>query len=912
MNKEVDYYISPNDNENFNKIFNKHEFTLTKKKSKYMYQEPFQSVIKNYISLFTPYDSILLFNGLGTGKTCTAISIAEGFKEYVTKLNKKIIVLVKNKNIEKNFINELIDNKDTGCTMGAYYIKDEDGNEDITQQKLRRIINKTYDIMTYGTFVSRVRGTKVNNDILQLKNSEISFKRRSDHIDDLNNTVIIVDEVHNITNNDAYIALYDILSKSINYRLVLLSATPIYDNPKEIIEISNLLNIKEKEKQLPIRQHLINNTETNQIMESKLYKDLKLKTTIIKLTDYGKEKLINAMKGKVSYLSVNVDTNPKIINMGVELQSKIGSIKVVECEMSTYQYEIYKKALLLDIQNSENSIENLYDIDDAECNPEDDIEIKKKKGLYKNSNDASTMVYPNDTFGKNGYDLLENNLKIILKDNLNLYSTKLASILNNINNSEGTIFIYSNYVNYGGVNIVKQMLLANGFEKYNSSNNSKTYNKFIVFNDSTSPETRDKLRKIFNHPNNKDGSIIKIIIGSPIISEGITLKNVRQVHILEPTWNLSRINQIIGRAVRNNSHADLPINDRYVQIFKYISIYSKDKDLLYIDKEKYLLSEEKDRTNKKVERILKEISFDCFINKDRNRSYYKNYTDYSPECDYQQCEYDCLYKPSHIDFIKENQLLEDKQGLTYNINLHEFDKFAIRKIRTYIQNLFKVYFIWKLDDIVDIIKNEDSTITIESIYTCLNDLKVNKTKLIDKYNRNGFLISRSDLYIFNPLNTDIDSSIYDKIFDFSVESNDITFDNFLKTNYKEIYDGFSLNSKNKAKTSITHVESTLSEQDKKYNDYIIKNYNIYGTYYKDDKYNEYKYKDNIFRLVYKKNTPVIDNRKTNTGKNIISWEIPELKKVIIEGLELQLQGSSKAKLTEQIKNYLEENNRILR
>ena len=118
--------------------------------------------------------------------------------------------------------------------------------------------------------------------------------------------------------------------------------------------------------------------------------------------------------------------------------------------------------------------------------------------------------------------------------------------------------------------------------------------------------------------------------------EGITLKEIRQVHILEPTWNMSSINQIIGRAVRNYSHQLLDQNERNVEIYKYASVY---KDSFSIDKEKYILCSEKDKSNKVVERLLKTIAFDCYLNKSRNLI--KNGVKGSAECDYTDCDYKC-------------------------------------------------------------------------------------------------------------------------------------------------------------------------------------------------------------------------------------------------------------------------------
>ena len=101
----------PNFNEN---IYLKKEFRDTEIKDKKAWNtqvkkkdfvlEPHQIFLKNYISPDTPYNGILIFHGTGVGKTCTAISIAEGFKKTLKNMNKKILVI---SNLKSNFMNEL-------------------------------------------------------------------------------------------------------------------------------------------------------------------------------------------------------------------------------------------------------------------------------------------------------------------------------------------------------------------------------------------------------------------------------------------------------------------------------------------------------------------------------------------------------------------------------------------------------------------------------------------------------------------------------------------------------------------------------------------------------------------------------------------------------------------------------------
>lgn len=100
--------------------------------------------------------------------------------------------------------------------------------------------------------------------------------------------------------------------------------------------------------------------------------------------------------------------------------------------------------------------------------------------------------------------------------------------------------------------------------------------RYIVYTGSEDAEIKNKLKEMYNHRNNTDGRFIRIILGSGAASEGITLKSVKQVHIMEPTWTRTQTEQIIGRAVRINSHIDVPIKERNVHVFEYHSLESKE------------------------------------------------------------------------------------------------------------------------------------------------------------------------------------------------------------------------------------------------------------------------------------------------------------------------------------------------
>ena len=74
-----------------------------------------------------------------------------------------------------------------------------------------------------------------------------------------------------------------------------------------------------------------------------------------------------------------------------------------------------------------------------------------------------------------------------------------------------------------------------------------------------------------NTKENKNGEIVRVIMGSSAAAEGINFKNIKYVHIMEPYWNYGRLKQTIARARRNNSHIDLDESERFVQPIIYIA-----------------------------------------------------------------------------------------------------------------------------------------------------------------------------------------------------------------------------------------------------------------------------------------------------------------------------------------------------
>ena len=97
----------------------------------------------------------------------------------------------------------------------------------------------------------------------------------------------------------------------------------------------------------------------------------------------------------------------------------------------------------------------------------------------------------------------------------------------------------------------------------------------------TIPEDKQQiLTNVFNDIENKEGKFLKFVLGSKVMNEGISLKNVAEVHILDVYFNLGRVDQIIGRAIRQCSHYNVMMTKTdipEVEVYKYA--VSLDKEL---------------------------------------------------------------------------------------------------------------------------------------------------------------------------------------------------------------------------------------------------------------------------------------------------------------------------------------------
>jgi hypothetical protein len=415
--------------------------------------------------------------------------------------------------------------------------------------------------------------------------------------------------------------------------------------------------------------------------------------------------------------------------------------------------------------------------------------------------------------------------KIFSYNEIGKYSSKIKCILDKIlvknvdvdGNSkvaEGVILIYSQYIDSGLIPMalaleefgftrygenVKPLFKTNPSELVDVRTMKPPTNKkdfmparyaMITGDPRLSPNNDFEVKGLTND-DNKDGNKVKVILISKAGSEGIDFKFIRQVHILEPWYNMNRIEQIIGRGVRNFSHKDLPFEKRNVQIFMYGTILGDNKEEaadLYV----FRVAELKATQTGNVTRLLKETAVDCIINYGQTNFTQETMSKYlneeitqqlstgliihdfkigdapfSPACDYMPtCNYVC--RPTKE--IDEQNLNED----TYN---DTFIKMNSEKINQKIRVLMKEGFFYKKETLIELI-NIPKKYPLVQIYAALTMLiDDNNEFIVDKYGRNGRVVNIGDYYLFQPIELlDKNISIYERSVPIDYKHTMISFD----------------------------------------------------------------------------------------------------------------------------------------
>lgn len=517
-----------------------------------------QQFLKDYVTEHPDWKSLLLYHQIGSGKTCTAITIAEKYLELNPGCKVTVVLPAR---LKTNFVDEMR----SPCAMHKYISAEDvaklhDNSVSANEKKriksaFTRAVNEKYTIMSFEAFKSSAFQTA------NLTTWVRDFTK--DHL-------IIVDEVHNLISGtyktDDYKKISEthtihavkganaILFKYMNKfahsscKMLYLTATPIFNH---IFQFKELVSIMCPERQIRKGASVT--------------------------------KIIEHLRGRVSFFpGTSPSAYPEVVHT------------MIEVPLSRTQDEVTHT-----IQVSESR-------EGTHASNEDQEAFKSFQRM------ASVACLPNNL------KITPTRIRRVVQ-NLEEYAPKIAELMTSIEQNPGKHVVYSTFI-ANGIDIAEAALRARGWVPWNSQHREDNTGKmYAVWNGTVKDEDKTAIKSIVNRQENISGDQIRVILGSPSIKEGVSFKHIQHLHLLDPVWNSSAMTQVEGRAIRFCSHVDIPINhpflQRKVNVHCYKSVarpggsVDKTADMEIYDE----IIPDKQKNVQAAERALKKVAIDYLL-----------------------------------------------------------------------------------------------------------------------------------------------------------------------------------------------------------------------------------------------------------------------------------------------------------
>ena len=656
-----------------------------------------QQFMARFLSPRTPYNRMLAFHEVGTGKTALYAAVAEMARQVDPTF--EIVVLVRNKTLKTKAINDLAfaftqdhyKRTETDKEYQEYKSRStaqvamtpEERNEKLTKDALQRV----YHVWLYADFDKYWRANRANIAVL---------RKRFDH------KIIVIDEVHNLKFDrdlkqhagQVWKSVWELTHYMKESKVLLLSGTTMHDDVSQLTDVINLIlpaDVKDANNQI-VEHHQLSAEDLGDAFFDEngnyLYPE-EFKRKFL----YGNISYVRALQtARITQRFMDDPTLQGITqywNLTNHVMPAFGAppfdmSRIYPLEMSEFQTHAYVQSLFktsienwglqlpAPLQQQLKQVlqlrENNQDGSAAWLDARSATLFTFPQNFAAGVNDAiyaysptfnEAMYYNSDTmtltpaFAK----LLGNDLA-----NLRQYSVKYWFVIDElIQHPSQKMFAYLWNVEREGIKLLAALLKHYGF--VDMTRNADAWNRpypnqrgfLLLAGPTTTPELTETNVALFNSDRNVEGSLCQLVIGSSIVGEGVSLMAIRKMFLLSPWWNEATNDQAIGRAIRSWSHNQLPENQRTVDVYRLAAIPQSltfpvdptPQKLLSVDLYTYARAQFKDRRIKSIEKLMKEAAVDCVVNRSRNQL--PTDTPHSRECHYQdQCTYICSFVPDQL------------------------------------------------------------------------------------------------------------------------------------------------------------------------------------------------------------------------------------------------------------------------
>jgi len=709
-----------------------------------------QKFLRRVLSPDNPTRNLLMVHGTGVGKSCTAIQIAE---EYILRpeFQEKKVLVVAGPAVQSNFKTEIFDINRVSldktetllsskqCTGRRYLdmlmrIEAEPKQWKVPDTRIRlgtladRIINEFYEFSGYSSF-----GAMINKKFLDLKPGDAE-KWVHDTFD---NRLLIVDEAHNLREGTSDMktvstALETLVKTAEGLVLVLLTATPMYDTHDEIVFYMNLFlwndRRQSKDKKILPSEFLLPDGSVKASKEQEF-------------RDWA-QTYVSYVKGENPFTFPFRLPAPEIEGLPEPLTGFTG-LEIGAASRTKY--------LTLTASTVTGGQQKLIDT----ASGKDDEEARMALMI------PTISVLPGnkefgDVFRAAGPQWQYTTEPFLTPEKLPGVSAKFVTVIKQIEASKGVVMVYSNYVERGS-RLFAMALEEHGYTPAsgpalleNPAYKGKSKGEYMLLSSEVSTPQTNALLQLARSERNVNGDKVRIIVTTPRISEGVNFRYVRQVHLLDPWWNMSRIEQVIGRALRTCSHQALPFEEQNCSV--YLHVLRSDKEHECFDEYTYRTKvEEKGVKIAKVRKMLEESAMDCPIQTSLNTLP----TDWKElEVPQRRSEGAAEVKLKLKDMV--GPVFSDGQAAQCRVKPSEPEEGYVRPLSTYFDvrdevftKLGKMFIdkpIWDRDELLNALKVYERDVVV---FLLQNAIRTG-FKFKDSFGRPSVLQSRGDLYTLGP------------------------------------------------------------------------------------------------------------------------------------------------------------------
>lgn len=777
-----------------------------------------QIFVTRFMNMYGPGQRLYVKHSPGTGKTLLALSLAREFLKASkimsdmgeSKIGKVIIIGF---NIKPIFYRELLRFPEFGFITRSEIEKynhlrqtaDRGGQAELENLKdfrsmiIRRFYKKKFggffNFYGYKEFVNRLFMTNLSTEkeeinLKNLNNTQIRELVRqgrliinTELVQSFNNSILICDEIHNVYNslekNNYGVAIQTILNEVPSLKTLLLSATPLNNLPTEYIDLQNLLLRKE---QMVKRSEFFNvDGKLKPGVEPNIARLMRGRVSFFRDND---PKYFPRVEYNGTVLTVN-KKNREILNM-----PELPYLKFVNTGMSTLHSNTYKLNYegVLSIDN--RTLDDMV-FPDPESEQTGLFNTNKIKKTYREAKQSWLDKNKIEISEENGLFKLSGDF--LLEANIGKYSKKMEYTMKQIRkviadpDKRGKILIYHPYVTMSGVLLIQEMLSRNGIPELGAEIRDNTpcsrcgvdreHHKdhlqkvkddelhdympvrFIIAHGNIDHNVLTRQRNTFNSPDNAYGEHIMIIIGSKVITEGFDYKGLRHLFVMYHTVNISELIQVIGRGVRHESHSQVKLEHRVVNI--YLLLGTPHEEFRYIKKMADHLEIQK------IEKIMNAVSIDANV-------HHEVVMPKSGKDDLVSM----VFKPNPT--IGPIPLKDLKLSTFYAFYMED----EIRTIKYVIKRLFiEVQTVWNYNKLWEAVRN------------CTFSLEVNPNLFLES----SYVVALSDLVWdqnhYYAMNTDPKVGFVDKLFSSDKEIITVGGQNSVIVQIKELYMLFPTNIK---------------------------------------------------------------------------------------------------------------------